>query len=56
MNTKYPPMLTAKQTLFVEEYLIDLNGKQAAVRAELRTDLCRYAKGRIKLKALKLLI
>jgi phage terminase small subunit len=33
MNTKYPPMLTAKQTLFVEEYLIDLNGKQAAVRA-----------------------
>ena len=32
MNTKYPPMLTAKQTLFVEEYLIDLNGKQAAVR------------------------
>jgi phage terminase small subunit len=32
MNTKYPPMLTAKQTLFVEEYLVDLNGKQAAVR------------------------
>jgi len=33
MNTKYPPMLTPKQSRFVEEYLIDLNGKQAAVRA-----------------------
>jgi phage terminase small subunit len=33
MNTKYPPMLTHKQARFVEEYLIDLNGKQAAVRA-----------------------
>jgi phage terminase small subunit len=26
-------MLTPKQSLFVEEYLIDLNGKQAAIRA-----------------------
>jgi phage terminase small subunit len=26
-------MLTAKQARFVEEYLVDLNGKQAAIRA-----------------------
>jgi hypothetical protein len=33
MNTKYSPMLTSRQSRFIEEYLIDLNGKQAAVRA-----------------------
>ncbi|ESY02288.1 terminase small subunit [Mesorhizobium sp. LNJC405B00] len=27
------PDLTARQTRFVEEYLVDLNGKQAAIRA-----------------------
>jgi phage terminase small subunit len=33
MNTKSPPMLTPKQSRFVEEYVVDLNGKQAAVGA-----------------------
>jgi phage terminase small subunit len=33
-NEEAPPSrLTAKQTRFVSEYLIDLNGKQAAIRA-----------------------
>jgi phage terminase small subunit len=26
-------MLTLKQACFVEEYIVDLNGKQAAIRA-----------------------
>jgi phage terminase small subunit len=33
MSTNYWVMLTPKQARFVEEYLLDLNGKQAAIRA-----------------------
>ena len=33
MNTIEPKQLTAKQSRFVEEYLIDLNATQAAIRA-----------------------
>src|SRR5215469_1569992 len=52
-------MLTPKQSRFVEEYLVDLNGKQAAIRAgyspktaEVQASrLLRYAQVQAALKA-----
>jgi phage terminase small subunit len=41
-------MLTPKQQRFVEEYLLDLNGKQAALR-------CGYAEGSAEVQASRLL-
>jgi phage terminase small subunit len=36
-----PDALTAKQRRFVEEYLVDLNAKQAAIRAGYSPDTAR---------------
>jgi phage terminase small subunit len=52
-------MLTPKQARFVEEYIVDLNGKRAAIRAgyspktaEVQASrLLRYAQVRMAIKA-----
>src|SRR6185437_3980436 len=47
-HASLPAALTARQALFVEHYLIDLNGKEAAIRAG-------YVPGAAKVRAAKLL-
>jgi phage terminase small subunit len=40
-------MLTPKQSRFVEEYLVDLNGKQAAIRAEYSANTAEVQASRL---------